>query len=70
MLFEHCFYVTKSICALISLHEVTREIVAALTDPFADAFVRKNVGPVYDVVATFEKFDAAAILFREILCKK
>ena len=53
VLFEHDFYLTKSIWALIFfLHDVTRESVAALTDHFADAFVRKNVAHVYDVVAT------------------
>ena len=34
------------------LHDVTQESVAALTDHFADAFVRENVARVYDVVAT------------------
>ena len=42
----------KPIWALICLHDVTRESVAALTDHFADAFVRENVAPIYEVVAT------------------
>ena len=53
--------------ALICLHDVTRESVAALTDHFADAFVRENVARAsmalwrpYDV----RKFDADAIFFR------
>ena len=48
------FNLTKPIWALFCLHEVTRESAAALTDHFADAFVRKNVGRVYDVVTAFE----------------
>ena len=48
------FNLTKPIWALFCLHEVTRESVAALTDHFADAFVHKNVGHVYDVVTAFE----------------
>ena len=46
------FNMTKPILDLICLHNLTRESVAALTDHFADAFVRKNVARVYDVVAT------------------
>ena len=45
------FSLTKHIWALICLHEVTRERVAALADHFADALVRENVGRIYDVVA-------------------
>ena len=52
MLFEHGFYLTKPIWALICLHDVTRESVAASTDHFPDALVRENVVRVYDVVAT------------------
>ena len=72
MLFEHEFYLTKPIWALICLHDVTRESVAAFTDHFADAFARENVARVYDVMASYnvQKFDADPILFREILCKK
>ena len=51
MLFEHGFYLTKPIWALICLHDVTREGVAALNDHFVDAFVHKNVGSVNDFVA-------------------
>ena len=46
------FSLTKPIWALICLHDVTRESVAALTDHFADAFVSENVAHVYEVVAT------------------
>ena len=46
------FNSTKPIWALICLHDVTRESVAALTDHFADAFIRENVARVSDVVAT------------------
>ena len=42
---------TKPILALICLHDVTREIVAALTDHFAHAFACESVARVYDVVA-------------------
>ena len=55
------------------MHDVTLESVAAVTDHFADAFVRENVARVYmrlwrrnDV----RKFDADAILFWEIKFKK
>ena len=33
--------------ALICMHDVTRESVAAVTDHFADAFVRENIARVY-----------------------
>ena len=46
------FNLTTPIWALICLHDVTRECVAALADHFADAFVCKNIAPVYDIVAT------------------
>ena len=55
------------------MHCVTLESVAAVTEHFADAFVRENVARVY---MTFlrrndvRKFDTDAILFREIKCKK
>ena len=72
MLFEHGFYLTKPIWALTSLHDVTWESVVALTDHFAYAFIWENNVCVYDVVAYYYvlKFDADAILIREILCKK
>ena len=55
------------------MHDVTLESVAAVTDHFADAFVRKNVARVYMTLwrrNDVRKFDADAILFREIKCKK
>ena len=42
MLFEHGFYLTKPIWALICSHDVTQESVATLTDHFADAYVCEN----------------------------
>ena len=33
-------------CALICMHDITQESVAAVTDHFADAFVRKNIADV------------------------
>ena len=44
MLFEHGFYLTKPIWALICLHDITQESVATLTDHFADAFAVFNLG--------------------------
>ena len=38
--------------ALICLHDVAWESFMALTDHFADAFVRENVECIYEVVAT------------------
>ena len=55
------------------MHDVTRENVAAVTGHFADAFVRENVARVYMTLwrrNDVRKFDAVAILFREIKCKK
>ena len=52
VLFEHGFYLTRPIWALICLLDVTRKSIAALTDHFDDAFVRKYVARVHDVVAT------------------
>ena len=52
--------------ALICMHDVTRESVAAVTDDFADAFVRENVARVYMKLwrrNAVRKFDADAILF-------
>ena len=48
------------------MHDVTPESVAAVTDHFADAFVRENVVRVYMTLwrrNDVRKFDAAAILF-------
>ena len=44
MLFEHGFYLTKAIWALICLHDITPESVATLTDYFTDAFAVFNLG--------------------------
>ena len=55
------------------MHDVTLESVAAVTDHFADAFVRENVAPDYMTLLQrydVRKFDADANLFREIKCKK
>ena len=55
------------------MHDVIRESVAAVTGHFADAFVRENVARVYMTLwrrNDVRKFDADAILFREIKCKK
>ena len=55
------------------MHEVTLESVAAVTDHFAGAFVRENVARLYMTLwrrNDVRKFDADAILFREIKCKK
>ena len=46
------FNLRKPIWALICLHDITWESVAALAVHFTDAFVRKNVARAYDVVAT------------------
>ena len=44
MLFEHVFFYWKGLnWALICMHEVTWESVAAVTDHFADAFVRETL---------------------------
>ena len=47
-------------------------IFAALTDHFADPFVRKNVARVFDVVVHYDvqSFDADAILYGDTHCKK
>ena len=47
-------------------------IFAALTDHFADTFVRENVARVFGVVVRYDvrKFDADAILYRDTRCKK
>ena len=66
------FSLTKPIWALICLHGITRERVAALTDNFADVFVRKIVAHLRHCgdIMTSKMFDADTILFREIQCKK
>ena len=53
--------------------DVTLESVAAVTDHLANAFVRKNIASLYTALLRrnyVRKFDADAILFREIKCKK
>ena len=48
------------------MHDVTRKSVAAVTDHFADAFVRENVAREYMTLwrrNDVRKFDADAILF-------
>ena len=55
------------------MHDVTRESVAAVTGHFADAFLRENVARVYMTLwrrNDVRKFDADAILFCEMKCKK
>ena len=52
MLFEHGFYLKKAQLGPDCMHDVTLESVAAVTDHFADAFVRENIARVYDVVVT------------------
>ena len=55
------------------MHDVTRESVVAVTDHFTDAFVRENVARVYMTLwrrNDVRKFDADAILFREIKRKR
>ena len=55
------------------MHDLTLESVAAVTDHFADAFVPENVARVYMTLwrrNDVRKFDADAILFGEIKCKK
>ena len=73
MLFEHGFYLESLNWALICLHDITLECVAAVTDHFAAAFVCENVARVYMSLwrrNDVQKFDAEAILFWEIKCKK
>ena len=47
MLFEHGFYLKKPKLGPDLYDGVTRESVVAVTDHFADAFVRENVARVY-----------------------
>ena len=59
--------------ALICMHDVTLESVAAMTDHFADAFVREKVARLYMTLwrcNDVRKFDVDAFLLREIKCKK
>ena len=55
------------------MHNVTREGVVPVTGYFADVFLRKNVACVYMTLLRCNdvgKFDADAILFREIKRKR
>ena len=55
------------------MHDVTLESVAAFTDHFVDAFARETLYEVYMTLwrrNDVRKFDADAILFWEIKCKK
>ena len=55
------------------MHDITMESIAAVTDSFANAFVPENFACVYMMLwlrNTVRKFDADAILFCEIKCKK
>ena len=54
------------------MHDVALESVAAVTDHFADDFICENVAHVYILWRRNDvwKFDADAILFWEIKCKK
>ena len=48
------------------MHDMTLESFAAVTDHFADAFVRQNIACVYMMLwrrNDVRKFDADAILF-------
>ena len=66
------FNLTKPLWALIFLHEVTRKSIAVVTDHFVELLFSKTfyasmtLWRRYDV----EKFDADAIFFSEIQCKK
>ena len=54
------------------MHDVTQESVAAVTDHFADASVRKNIARIYMTLwrrNAVQKFDADVILFRAIKYK-
>ena len=55
------------------MHDITRESTAALTDLFADTFVRENFARVYMTLwrrNDVRKLDADAIFFLENKCKK
>ena len=47
VLFEHGFYLKRLKLGPVCMHDVTLESVTAVTDHFADAFVRENVARVY-----------------------
>ena len=55
------------------MHNVTLESAAAVTDHFADVFVRENVARVYMALwrrNDVRKFDADAILFEKSSVRK
>ena len=52
VLFEHGFYLKNLNWALMCMHDVTLESVAAVTDHFPDVFVREYIAHIYDVLAT------------------
>ena len=55
------------------MHDVTQESVVAVTDHYAVVFVRENVARAYMTLLRrndIRKFDADAILFREINRKR
>ena len=73
MLFEHGFYLKKPKLGHDLYDDVTRESMVAVTDHFTDAFVPENVAHVYMTLwrrNDVRKFDADAILFREIKRKR
>ena len=73
MLFEHGFYLRSLNWALICMHNVTLESVAAVTDHFADAFICENVARVYMTLWRrnyVRKFDTDAILFAKSSVRK
>ena len=47
VLFEHEFYLKSPNWALICMHDVTLESIAAITDHFPDTFLRESVARVY-----------------------
>ena len=66
VLFEHGFYLKKPKLGPVCMHDVTLECVAAVTDHFADAFVRENVARVYMTLwrrNDVRKLPADAIVF-------
>ena len=59
------------------MHDVTLESLVAMTDHFADAFIRETVACLYAYTLMtlwrrndIQKFDTDAILFREIKRKR
>ena len=57
MLFEHGFYLKKPEMGPDCMHDVTLECVAAVTDHFADAFVRENVVRVHVYMTLWRRND-------------